>query len=340
MPVNKSFMERVIIFDQCLQRKQKIWTKKTLIEEINTKLDEKGAFDRRKVRSTGISNSTFYSIIKYLREQYDAPIECKKGEYLYSGEFHFSYSALTVEEAEKLSKMVILLQELDGVSLMADFEETIARLNSVVQLRLEGNDKIIRFEHHTIQRGMKEYFNKLFAAIASSTEIKIEYRRFATGVAKCFNFYPYLLKEYHNRWYLIGRVVGKKDVITLAIDRIEQITLLSKKAFTTDGFDPDTYFSRTIGITVTNHKSPELVKVRVSKSQVPYFETQPLHTSQRKERNYANGDALLSLNIEINFDLKLLLMQHADVIEVISPKYLREELCKKLEQALKNNKVK
>lgn len=332
-------MERVIIFDQCLQRKQKAWTKTMLIEEINAKLDEKGAFDRRKIRSTGISDSTFYGIVKYLREQYEAPIECKKGEYSYSEEFHFSYSSLTVKEAERLSKMIVLLKELDGVSLMADFEETIARLNSVVQLRLEGNDKIIRFEHHTVQRGMKEYFNKLFDAIASRTEIKIQYQRFSTGIVKTFNFYPYLLKESHNRWYLLGKVVGKKDMITLALDRIEQITLLTEEAFTIDDFDPDVYFSHTIGITVNNNLSPELVKIRVHKSQVPYFETQPLHSSQQKEKSYANGDILLSLNVKINIDLKLLSMQYADVLEIVSPQSLRDELYEALKIGLTNNKI-
>ena len=73
------------------------------------------------------------------------------------------------------------------------------------------------------------------------------------------------------------------------------------------------------------------------KKQVPYFENQQLHDSQKLIQTYKNGDVLLSLNVIINIELKMLLMQYANTLKVIGPKVLKTNFNEMLEAAVRLN---
>ena len=209
------------------------------------------------------------------------------------------------------------------------------QITSVIEAQVW--DSIVQFEQHTILKGWKEYFDKLFMAIKGKKVISVSYKRFHTEKVKIYNFHPYLLKEYHNRWYLLGKIDGKENITTLAIDRIENIKGTDITYREDRQFDVDGYFANAIGITFEGSRVPENILIRVIKMQVPYFDSQPLHTSQKPVKEYKNGDKLFSLSVIINIDLKLLLMQYAHTLKVIEPESLRTSLSAMLQNAVKLN---
>lgn len=340
MPENKFFSDRLDIIHKCLgKRKQKIWTKSALIEEIDKQLNEKGLFDRRNKRAAGISERTFYDDIKYLKEVKKAPIVCEGGAYKYTSSFQLNTPAITKEDAQKLHEAIAFLKELDVVPGLEDIETIIFQLEDAANTDIEDNRKIVQFEHHAILKGLKQYFEILYNAIKNKKEIEVTYRKFFSKASKTYTFHPYLLKEYNNRWYVLGKVKNKDTITTLAIDRIEKIETSSKHYSLDPSFDATVYFVHAIGITFENNPKPETIKIRVLKKQAPYFENQPLHVSQKKEKIYSNGDLQISLFVIVNIELKLLLMQYAHTLKVISPKRLQVDLQEMLRQAIKKNRI-
>ena len=328
MPLNKSFTDRILIIDECLNNKQKRWNKERLINAIADKLDK-----------TIISDRTFYNDIKYLIEERNAPIVCKDGIYKYAESFSLTIPKLNKEDAARLKMAIALLQQLDHVPHLSEIKTLIDKLESVANFTTENERTIVQFEHHVPLKGISNHFDMLFKAIENYNEIEVVYKKFFTADAKTYLFQPYLLKEYKNRWYLLGIVKGKESIITLAIDRIESATF-TKTIFTPIDFIPKTYYDNAIGITFEHNPQPTIIQLRVIKKQIPYFLNQPLHTSQKIEKEYTNGNALLSIKVIINIELKLLLMQYAHTLTIITPESLKTELQSMLKTALKLNKEK
>jgi len=123
----------------------------------------------------------------------------------------------------------------------------------------------------------------------------------------------------------------------LAIDRIKNIKDANIDYKEDRRFDADKYYKKIIGITFESDTTPKRILIRVIKKQVPYFENQLLHTSQKPVRDYKNGDKLFSLSVIINIELKLLLMQYAHTLRVIEPENLRKSLNEMLRNAVKLN---
>lgn len=337
MAQTKFFSERISIIDEILSDKIKI-SKTDLINRINEKLSDKGFFDRRNKREQEISEKTFHNDIKYLRYK-GAPIKCEHGRYFYSEKFSLSCPQISKEDAQKLHNAVALLKQLDVVPQLQDIETLIAKLENASRIENVEDDEIVQFEHHALLKGLTDNFDIIYFAIANKHELRVTYKRFINNNSKTYLFQPYLLKEYHNLWYVFGVVKGKTGIIALAIDRIENVVNAKISFNRVDEFSAKDYFKNLVGITMEGNPQPQKVELRVTKQQAAYFINQPLHTSQKVEKKCANGDIMFSLNVIVNVELKYLLMQYANTLRIIQPKSLREEICQKLKAALKlNNK--
>src|SRR5690606_4959533 len=112
------------------------------------------------------------------------------------------------------------------------------------------------------------------------TPIRITYQSFKARSAHSFDFHPYLLKEFRNRWFVIGKKDNGDDILNLGLDRIINIEK-SKARYKMQGdFDPAEYFRHVIGVTVNKSKPPEQIVVKVSHQHAPYVVTKPFHWSQ------------------------------------------------------------
>lgn len=142
MAVNKFFSERLDIIHECLsKRKQKRWTRSSLMEEIDKQLNDKGLFNRRNKRESGISDRTFHNDIKYLKEVKKAPIICKDGAYKYTSNFQLNTPAITKEDAQKLHEAIAFLKELDVVPGLEDIETIIFQLEDAANSDINDTKK-------------------------------------------------------------------------------------------------------------------------------------------------------------------------------------------------------
>lgn len=185
--------------------------------------------------------------------------------------------------------------------------------------------------------GGTEYMSTIINAISNQQLLKFRYRRFNQGAEKEFEVAPYLLKQSRQRWYLLGKMTDTKNLMTFALDRIISLEMIQRTFEWDKDFDAPHYFDEVIGINVDDDYDSEEIKVRVYGHQRAYFESLPLHVTQRiVEQNKEYTDYIINVRPEYEFQHEMLRL--GPDAEVLSPKWLRDEMVWLNEEALRRYK--
>lgn len=322
MPENKSFNLRIEIIDECLRNNYRKWTLADLLKAVNRKLNDS--------YGKNASRRTLQDDLKHLKEHKDAPIKkTREGNkiFFYYENLNFSIRNLPIkdEEINLLNDAINILREVSDFKILSDVDAIINKLQNRIQTNSIGSAAIIQFEKHTKVLGM-EYIDDIFVAIKHKSALRITYQSFKSLAPYESVFHPYLLKEYRNRWFVIGRQEGKKKLINFALDRIKKIRNSSKKYQNNDLNDMSIYFDNLIGVTLPRNGTIEEIDIKVSSIQTPYIVTKPIHNSQRIIKEYQDGSIVIRLELIINEELKSVLLGYGNDIEVLRPTSLRENM--------------
>ena len=92
-------------------------------------------------------------------------------------------------------------------------------------------------------------------------------------------------------------------------------------------FNAEKFFAEYFGIIVGTDWEPQTVKIRVAKDQEKYFDTLPLHDSQKKvEEESDESYSIYRYHLAPTFDFKQELLSRGPAVEVLEPKDFREEI--------------
>lgn len=92
-------------------------------------------------------------------------------------------------------------------------------------------------------------------------------------------------------------------------------------------FNAEEFFAEYFGIIVGTDCKSQTVKIRVTKDQEKYFDTLPLHDSQRKlEEESDESYSIYRYHLVPTFDFKQELLSRGPAVEVLEPKDFREEI--------------
>lgn len=322
MPQNKDFALRIEILDECLRNNRRNWTLEKLVEEVNKTLDE------RYNKTT--SKRTIQNDIKHLIEEKNAPIAKKKEgsvTYFYYLDSTFSIKNLPIQEEDitLLKDAINILSQVNEFQILRDVDEIIRKLQNTISTDSEKTPSIIQFERHTTSIGT-ENIDNIFTAIKSKIALRIIYQPFKAEEPEQCIFHPYLLKEYRNRWFLIGRKDDTKLITTLALDRIKSIKNSNQDFIANDLFEPDIYYNNLIGVTIPDGAEIEAIEIKITAKQVPYVKTKPIHYTQEIIEEYENGDITIRLWLINNYELRAVLLSFGCDIEIIKPSTLRQAI--------------
>ena len=120
----------------------------------------------------------------------------------------------------------------------------------------------------------------LLNAIKNRQMVQFGYQSFKNDNSTIRRLHPYLLKEYRNRWYLIGKSEIKDRIVTFGLDRMSDLLTLDMSYVIDPSFSPDVFFKYALGIT-TYEAHPENVIIQTNKVLSKYLHTQPLHHTQK-----------------------------------------------------------
>lgn len=162
----------------------------------------------------------------------------------------------------------------------------------------------------------------------------ITYKSFKSREETKFHFHPFILKEFNNRWFLIGKKKESQPITNLALDRIISIDYEFTLPYLEEDFDADAYYKDVIGVTVNSGLKARRIEVWVDASNAPYVITKPLHTSQRIIKENEDGSIILNLFVIPNYEMERLLLGFGNCMEILKPEGLRNRMKKVLQDAL------
>lgn len=173
-------------------------------------------------------------------------------------------------------------------------------------------------------------FNKVFEAISNRKIIQFKHiSYYHINKVKFYSLSPFLLKEYKNRWYVIGETT--EGLRTFGLDRLIEI-YITNKTFVSKFEKALEKFDNTVGLNFSDYE-PSLIKLSFHKSQEPYLKSLPIHYSQKIFP--VIGDRFeLTLFLSYNFELKQELLKYGHLVKVKSPDFIKNDFKKELKKAL------
>ncbi len=333
MAQNKNALIRYKTIDKCLQNQYRQWTLEDLIEACNEALYEYEG------KQNPVSKRTVQFDIQMMRSEklgYNAPIEVyDKKFYRYADEdFSITDIPLTETDINVLTETVSMLKQFKDFSLFADVSDILQRLEDKIYAEKTHSQPIIHLDKNEKLKGL-HFLDSIYQAIVKKVVLMVTYKSFKSTEESTFQFYPLLLKEFNNRWFLIGKRNANQPIINLALDRIVSLDFDFNKDFVDISFDPEEYYKNVIGVTVNTGLQPRVVQLWIDAKNAPYVITKPLHQSQRLLQTNDDGSIIINLFLIENYELERVLLGFGDSLEVLKPERLRNRMKQILERGIK-----
>jgi predicted DNA-binding transcriptional regulator YafY len=328
MPINRNALIRYRTIDKCLQNRRRKWTIEDLIDACNHALYEYEGIDK------GVSLRTIRLDLNAMRSDklgYNAPIIVKDKKY-YSYEdpgYSISNTPLSPQDLNVLQEVSHLLRQFKGFSHFQEVTEMVNRLEDKIYSEKNQRASVIDFEKNELLTGI-EWLDILYKAIVESIVLRVVYQSFRARTANELVFSPYLLKEYRNRWFVLGVTGSSKEIMTLALDRIQLIAAMPEEPFQrTPAFDPHTWFKDIIG--VTRNSADQLTRIEFLANHIhsPYIRTKPIHPSQQIVEQRKEG-VLFAISVIPNFELDREFIGFGEGLKIISPASYVRRIQKKI----------
>lgn len=331
MALTKNALIRYKTIDKCLQNHYREWTLEDLIQACSDVLHEYEG------RSVNVSKRTIQLDIQMMRSDklgYNAPIVVYNKKFYRYDNLNYSITDIPITESDMgiLSETVEMLKQFKDFSLFAELGGIIQRLEDKVHAEKTKQAPVILLEKNEQLKGL-EYLDPLYQAILKKMVLRISYQSFRAREKSSFNFHPLVLKEYNNRWFLIGKTQKDAPILNLALDRILSIDYELNIDYIDEYFNGEEFYKNTIGVTVLPEEEVQEITLRIDKWNAPYVLTKPFHHSQQLIERANDQSIIIRLNVHVNFELERLILGFGDSIEVVSPKSLRKRIRQKLKRA-------
>lgn len=340
MPANKNAMTRYKILDELLSSRYHNYSLDDLTEEVNKRLADMYP------DTNGVVRRTIEKDIYYL--EYEGPFMVEIDRYSvtgYNNEKQKSFTKqclrysrpgfsifkkdLSCDEEYLLREVLSLLGQFDGLP----------NLDALEGLRLglgvsDSSRKIISFTRNPLEKS--NLIGELFTAISQRQVIELHYHKFiAPSEILSINIYPYLLKEYNRRWYLICSAETGSKLLNFSLDRIDKaIPLPSHNYLEYDG-DIKEFFDDIIGVTNYDDQEAKPILFWVSDFSKGYVENKPIHNTQKRYKGDTDaayreqyplltGGYFFSIKCKLNYELireltsfgeDLIVLSHDEIVD-------------------------
>ncbi|MBL0742041.1 WYL domain-containing protein [Chryseolinea lacunae] len=331
MPVNRNALIRFRTIDTCLKNRQRRWTLDNLVDAVSETLYEYEGIDK------GVSKRTVQMDIQLMRSDklgYNAPIVVlEKKYYTYEDpDYSITNIPLTDQDLGKLTEVVEILRQFKGFSHFQELSGMVQRLENKIDAARTNQEPVIDFEKNDNLKGL-EHIDTLYQAIVKKNAVELCYQSFKARSANTFNFHPYYLKEYRNRWFVLGVKKKNTPILNLALDRIITIQPTALKYVPRDKFNISTFLNDVVGVSVNPDGLTEKVLLQADQETAPYILTKPIHNSQKLEETTSNG-VIVSLQVQLNFELEREILGFGNRVKVLAPEKLKRRVKDILTHAL------
>lgn len=335
MPVNKNALIRYKTIDTCLRNRRRRWTLENLIDAVSDALYEYEGIDK------GISRRSIQADLQLMRSDklgYNAPIVVvKKKFYTYEDpEYSITKIPLNEQDLGRMNEAVEVLRQFKGFSHFNSLNEVVQKLEDHVYAAAHQTPSIIDFEKNERLKGLA-FLDELYQSVIQQKAIMITYQSFRARSENIFVFHVWWLKEFKNRWFAVGVKDDKQQIMHLALDRIRKLEPAGKIPYIINKDQiPAEYYRHVIGVTVSERLRPNNVRIFVTGEHAPYIATKPMHHSQEIVETNEDGSIVISLKVQLNFELEREILGYGEGMKVLSPVGLQKRVFARMRQGVFN----
>lgn len=334
MPTNKNAFIRYKYLDELLSDRHHYYDIHDLTEKVNDMLYNDGFPEVTQRCIEKDLNTLEYA-------PFNAPIKRfpKNGKRCITyGKYSFSIFSQTMsrEEINLLCEVLSTIGQFDGLDnfkWLDDFK---------IGLGLEERKQIISFSNNPFLQN-SNLLGTLFDNISNEVVIRLSYHTFSDSTIRTIDFHPYLLKQYNDRWFLIGAADSDKYILTFALDRIDKVEPIPERKYVEC---PENIFERfedIIGVTLYEDRPIEHILFWVSDKSKDYVNTKPIHESQklikgeldnslRLQYFHLSEGAFFSIDCIPNYELIRELCSFGKELIVLAPKSIQDDVFHRIKQ--------
>lgn len=348
MPVNKDAMARYRIIDRMLADPHNDYTTRQIERAVSRECPK-------------VSFRMIQKDIKALEEDFGKEMVRNRGG---RGTVRYAdqatpifYQELTSDEEEILKEALGSLGQFEGLE---NFKwlEILKRKLDMPHGRKER--PVISFSKNDTLQIHENLLGRLFSAISRRKVISFGYRKFQDA-GKSFarvTVYPYQLKQYNNRWFLLCNPVGNdqypfnpETIFNYALDRMDgKVEYNEEMPYIDTAVDIDARFNEIIGVTYRKDVELRDIYFAVKPQSVDYVRTKYIHPSQDevnpeterelKDRYPSLKDCkFFFISCRPNTELYATFASYRDCVVILDPSEVQEEIKRSLQSALENYSV-
>lgn len=343
MPVNKDALKRYRIIDKLLSDPNNDFRTEDIMRHVNRECSDK------------VTLRMIQKDIKSLEEDFGKKMIRNaggRGTVRYEDQSDpLFFQELTSDEEEVLREVLNTLGQFEGL----DNFTWLDLLRKKLSMKNDLNEfPFISFGISNILQIHHTLLGRLFTAISRKKVIRITYTPFGRKTKK-YDVYPYQLRQYNNRWFLLLNTVGNEEfpfnpdfITNFALDRMDaEFEYLDDVPYVETSVDLKGRFDEIVGVTLLSEEDVEYIYYAVSPRVHDYVKTKWLHQTQME----LEGDELeeymkkypllkdwsyFSIECRPNPELYSLFSSYGENLIVLEPKNVRDIMVKKMEEAADN----
>lgn len=178
------------------------------------------------------------------------------------------------------------------------------------------------------------YLSQVIEAMKNFNHIGLTYKSYRRGECRSYVIYPYFIKLFKQRWYVVSKDTESGSVKTFSLDRIVSMEIKTDTKFEMpEDFDCAGLFCDSFGIMLRDDIKPETIKLKAYGEQANYMRSLPLHKSQREVENNRNY-SVFTLRVSPTIDFIQEILRWGEQLEVLEPQWLRNEIYDRLKNAM------
>ena len=336
MATNKNALIRYKHLDTLLSDRHHYYDINDLTEKVNQLLQDEGfqTVTRRCIEKdlVYLSERPFCAPIKRFKHNGKNCVAYKNPS------FSIFIQVMSREERHLLRELLNTLGQFDGL----DNFEWLDKFKSGL-----GNTRrrqIISFSNNPYLKN-SNLLGTLFDLISNEVVICLSYHTFSNPNVRSIAFHPYLLKQYNDRWFLLGAADDDGKILTFALDRIDNVAPLPEKKYAPCPDGLSDRFEDIVGVTLYEDRPIERIVFWVSDFTKGYVETKPIHGSQtplkgdkelvlRAQYPSLEGGTFFSIDCICNYELIRELSSYGKDLLVLTEGEVKQSICKRMQEML------
>ena len=277
-----------------------------------------------------VSRKTIQRDIDHMRDRLGLPLEYDRGthSYVYTAPVE-AFPTVQMSEGDAFALFVAerALEPLRGTPLFdrlqSTFEKLTSNLKGSVDLTSE-DQQVVSFAQFGEGRTNAIAFDRLQKAHNEQREVTFAYKKPGATRAETRRVRPYHLTHRDNLWYLVGHDLGREDIRTFALPRMNDVTLTKKKFTPPEDFSPETFFADALGVVAGKGEAYD-IHIRFSANVAERIEERIWHESQQSKRR-RDGSVDLRLRLGSLIEIERWVLGWGAEAEVLAPQELRHQL--------------